>query len=258
MRWQPLVTLGLQALVAVVTVAFGAVAWRVWRAVERPGEPAAQGWRLTGGAFLLLGASSVVQVGIGAPWAYFSGAGSPVYEAYIRWLPLGNYSRAGLTMAFALALAALPRAVPRLGPRAADAGLAACVAGAVAGAVFGRHGLTAQHWEQMAIAGAAELVLLLAALAVGVTVGSLDRFLWLALVVFAVHEVLHVVQVAALAWAATPGAWSPPPMLVHSYPVIAYAWMIRLTRRRLAFARAGLPVGPLFDPSPTVRRFGAP
>jgi hypothetical protein len=245
-----MLTLLMQCLVAILTIVFGVVALQAARRV--PGRPDLHrdAWWLTGFVFTILGISTFLQLCIGAPWAYFSGVGTPVYDAYMRIAPIGNHSRGFLVVAYGAMMAGLTgihRRFPRhLGTFVFVTSFAAMTAGALVG---WREGPLVQvtHWTATAISDSAELIVLLAALFIGVVWNTIDRLLWVALVIFTVHELFDVAWYSALTWADVPGAWQPSPVYIHLYASVAYLLMIFLTDRRIRLARKGVKVPGLIE-----------
>lgn len=241
----------MQCVVAVLTLVFGVKALAVGRLVSTESALHKAAWSLSGYVFVALGISSVLQLCIGAPWAYFAGQGSSAYDLYLLLSPIGNHSRGILVVAYGAMMVALVWAARM--PRGRFTALALCVtlAAMVLGGLLGwREGslVRARHYTAMAISDSAELILLFAALLVGVIWNTTDRLLWLALVIFTVHELFDVTMYSALAWGGVPGAWRPSPMYIHLYASVAYAAMITIAVRRARLAGRGVKVSGLLDP----------
>jgi hypothetical protein len=245
-----MLTLLMQCLVAILTIVFGIVALQAARRVPGRSDLHRDAWWLTGAVFTILGISTFLQLCIGAPWAYFSGVGTPVYDAYIRVAPIGNHSRGFLVLAYGAMMAGLTlirRAFPRhFGTLVFVTSFAAMSAGAFVG---WREGPLVQvtHWTATAISDSAELIFLLAALFIGVVWNTTDRLLWVALVIFTAHELFDVAWYSALAWSDVPGAWRPSPTYIHLYASVAYLLMIVLAVRRVRLARKGIKVPGLIE-----------
>lgn len=248
-----MVTLAMQCVVAVLTLVFGITALRVAHAARESPAYHRAGWLLTGIVFTILGLSTAIQNCVAAPWAYFAGEGTPVYDLYIRYSPVGNHSRGFLVVAYAMmmvGLAGLWRGARRhFGAAVVAASLVAMTVGAVVG---WREGPLVQvtHWTATAISDSAELLFLLGALFVGVIWNTTDRLLWIALVIFTVHELLDVVWFSALAWSDVPGAWYPSTVFLHGYASVAYLLMIGVAARRVRLARDGVSVPGLVETPP--------
>jgi hypothetical protein len=244
------VTLAMQCVVAVLTVVFGIMALRVAHATRRNPVHHRAGWLLTGIVFTILGFSTAIQNFVAAPWAYFAGEGAPAFELYIRYSPAGNHSRGFLVVAYAMMMVGLA-GIWRVAHRhfvgvVVGLSLAAMSLGAVVG---WREGPLVQvtHWTATAISDSAELIFLLGALFIGVVRNTIDRLLWIALMIFTVHELLDVAWYSALAWSDVPGAWSPPTVYLHMYASVAYMLMIVVVARRIRLARQGVKVPGLIE-----------
>lgn len=243
-------TLVMQCVVAVLTLAFGLVAVRVAFKVPSNPELPRAAWLVTGIVFTVLGISTAVHNCIAAPWAYLSGPGTPAYELFLRWSPVGNHSRGLVVVAYGMIMAGLVvvRRVVRGHYTAATLGVSA-VAMTLGGMVGWREGplVRSTHYTAMAVSDAAELILLFSALLVGVIWNTTDRLLWVSLVIFTVHELFDVTLYTALAWGGVPGAWRPRAVYIHLYASIAYLVMIGLALRRAKLASRGAPVPGLLD-----------
>ncbi len=246
-----MVTLWMQCVVAILTVLWGFLAVQVWRRIPTAPELHRASWALTGWVFTILGISTTIQLGIGAPWAYFSGEGSTVYELYLRLSPIGNHSRGFLVIAYGVMLAGLPWiwrvARHRFFAVVLLASCAAMTVGALVGWVEGPL-VQVIHWTATAIFDSVELMLLLLALFVAVVWNTTDRLLWVALAIFAVHEMLDVAWYSALAWSDVAGAWSPKPRYIHMYASLAYLLMIIVSVRRMRLADKEVEVGGFIEP----------
>ncbi|HEX2190845.1 MAG TPA: hypothetical protein VHG51_18200 [Longimicrobiaceae bacterium] len=207
-------------------------------------------WQLTGFTFVVGGTSMVLQTGIFAPWAYFAGRGTPVYDAFLRWNPALTQSRTFLVIGLGVVLSLLPligryeRGVVRL---AVAFLLAAMAAGGVFGWLEGAY-VSTRFYPSTAVANLLELIALFAALFVALTADTMDRHLWLALAVYSVSIGLNVIVYSALAWIRVEGVWSPSPRFVQFFLVAAHATMLGLALRRLQLARRGVRVGSLLEP----------
>lgn len=245
-----MVTLLMQCVVAILTIVFGVVALRASRFVPAGSDLHREAWWVTGAVFTILGISTFLQLCIGAPWAYFSGAGSPVYEAYMVVMPIGNHSRGVLVVAYGAMMAGLGLVHARFSQRLGAFVFVTSFAAMAAGALVGwREGPLVQvtHWTATAISDSAELIFLLAALFIGVVWNTTDRLLWIALVIFTAHELFDVAWYSALAWSDVPGAWRPSPTYIHLYASVAYLLMIVLADRRIRLARRGVRVPGLIE-----------
>ncbi len=243
-------TLLLQCLVAVLTLAFGMMALEVARRAPDAPELHRAAWVLTGTVFTILGINSAIHNCIAAPWAYFAGKGSAELKLYMLFSPVANHSRGFLMLAYGAMMIGIVR-VSRLAGRHVGrlAVLVGVVSMIVGGVVGFREGslIRATHYTATTVTDAAELILLLGALFVGIVWNTTDRLLWGALVIFTVHELLDVPWFSAMAWADVPGAWRPSPRYLHLYASVAYLLMIVATDRRIRLARRGVRVPGLFE-----------
>jgi hypothetical protein len=200
-------------------------------------------WSLSGVAFTLHGVNAATQVGFGT-WAYAAGAGTPVYDAYLRLGGQFNHSRTFALLAFAVALIVLARrpVLPRHFLRFATAGILACMAlGAFAGFMEGsfrasRHFVAVAQWDVV------ELLAMLVALFVLLLNSRVDRLLWFALCAYAFSLALNVVWFAALSRWGVPGEWSPRPWHAQFYRFLLTSLMVALALRRFELWKQGKPV----------------
>jgi len=240
----------LQVATAVLAVAFAVVALRAARAVAPGGQPQHhQAWLVTGLAFAVAGATSLVQ-NTAAVWAFRAGSGSLPWNLFLEWAPRGNYGRICLKIAFALILALLPRMAGMSARRVAVTSCATFAAMlALGGAMGAAEGplRAAIHFPSYAMLELGELIALLVALFVGVMTSSVDRWLWAALAVYSFRQALNVLTWAALAWYGVPGAWSPDPRVMHAIGVAGYLAMIAIAAHRLRLARRGVRVPGMMD-----------
>ncbi|MEW5929795.1 MAG: hypothetical protein AB1941_20260 [Gemmatimonadota bacterium] len=217
-----------------------------------PGSPELHqaAWWLTGTVFTILGISTVLQLCVAAPWAYFAGKGTPVFDAYLRLSPIGNHSRGFLVVAYGAMLAGIGRLAPARRPPFRTAVVLASFAAMIVGAWVGwKEGslVRSTHYTATAIYDSTELIFLLAGLFIGVVWNTTDRLLWIAVVIFTVHELFDVVWYSALAWSDVPNAWRPPTKYIHLYASVAYLLMIFLANRRMRLARKGVRVPGLLE-----------
>jgi hypothetical protein len=212
-----MLTLFMQCLVAILTVVFGVMALDAARRMPNAPEMHREAWWLTGCVFTILGISTALQLCVGAPWAYFSGKGTLAWDLYLRVSPIGNHSRGFLVVVYGAMLAGIGWiSQVRRPPFRTLVVLASFAAMLVGGFVGWKEGylVRATHYTATAISDAAELIVLLVALFIGVVWNTTDRLLWVALVIFTVHELFDVAWYSALAWADVPGAWRPPPVYI--------------------------------------------
>lgn len=246
-----LFTLFLQALGAALQLLFGILALAAARHRDAFLPVRREAWWLTGAAFTLLGAIMLVHNLIGAPWAYFSGPGTGVYEVYLRWAPVGNHSRGLLVVGYGvlLLLLAWRQRLAGFRPLAVAALLLAALLGAIAGWLEGSL-IEARHFTLLATGDTVQLMVIGAVLIVALWTRALDEHLWLCLSLYALMLALNVGWLSALAWWDAPGAWVPNSWHMQLYRQVAYLGMLGFVLRRLALARQGVHVPALTDPEP--------
>lgn len=247
-----MLVLSLQFVWAVVKLLAGTAILRVGsRDIQGP-RVHRLAWRFTGIAFVLGGASAVVQLCVFAPWAFFAGRGTPVYDAFLRWNPAVTQSRTFLMVGLGLLVCSLPWLAARSERRLVPGGIAflglAMAAGGVLGWFEGAF-VSVRFYSSTAAANVLELVVLLSALLVALLMDTMDRYLWLAMLVYAVGISLNVISFTALAWIRVEGAWAPPPLslFVQVFLVLSHATMLGLAVKRLRLARRGVRVGSLLE-----------
>jgi hypothetical protein len=210
-------TLVLQSIGALLFLALGLVCLRVARGPSAGRDAHRQAWQLSAAALVLNGLHVTVQAAL-AVWAYFAGAGSAVYGWYLEWLPVANYSRTVLMLAFAILLTLLMAApaerrsaVVRLAPPFLLLGM---VLGGVFGVMEGGFGAE-QHYSRVAMLDAAELILVLVSLFAALLYDGMNRQLWFALGVYAFNLALTVIWTAALTGIEI--GWAPAPWQMAAY-----------------------------------------
>jgi hypothetical protein len=247
----PLLTLFLQGLAAFLVLLFGILALAVARHQDAFLPVRREAWWLIGAAFTLLGLLQSVQGVIAAPWAYFSGPGTAVYEVYLRWAPVGNHSRGLLVVVFAvlLPLLAQRQPLPRLRELAVVALLLGVLVGGFGGWVEGTL-LQERHYTWLATSNTVQLMVLSAALLHALWIRTMDEHLWLSLFAYNLMQALHVGWLSALVWENVPGVWTPSPTYIMLYSAALQMVMLAFVLRRLALARRGVQVPALTDPEP--------
>lgn len=245
-----MLVLALQVVWAFVKLLAGAAILAVGLRQLR-GDPVHRlSWQLTGCTFILGGASAVVQLGVFAPWAYFAGEGTAVYGSFLRWNPAVTQSRTFLMIGLGMVLCVLPivRRYPRNPvPVAVGFLVAMMLAGGASGWMEGGFA-ELRFFSSTAVTNMLELVMLLSALFVALVAETMDRYLWLAMLVYAISIGLNVLMYSALAWMVVAGAWFPPPSFLQVCLVLAHATMVLLAARRLQLDRRGVAVGSLLEP----------
>lgn len=250
-----MLTLWLQVAVSVLSVTFGIAALLIARGSHDFPEPHRKTWTTVALAFLLGGASNVMQ-NAGAVWAFIAGPASSVWAEYLLWAPVGNHSRAFLRVAMAAALLGVASIWIRA--RIQRRELLLLFGGAMfTGALNGRgEGAISAgvHFSSVAVLNTIEVSVILPALFVGMVHSTMDRLLWAALGVYAVRQTLNVISFSALAWLDVPGTWTPHPAHAQAIGVACYVIMIGIAVHRLQLAQRGLAVPSLLEP-PAQRKF---
>ncbi|HEV2149961.1 MAG TPA: hypothetical protein VGR37_21365 [Longimicrobiaceae bacterium] len=219
------------------------------------------GWLLAGIGFSLLGASWVVQ-NVGAVAAFFSGAGTPTYETYLRWAPAMNHSRLVLGTAFAGAMACVAWSGRFPGRRGWSWMVAAMVAAMLAGGALGL--LEGSYDSRVHTANAAvlltvELIAFSVVLLIAAARGTLDVFLFAALMLYTASMALSVPQLSAMSLFAATGGQRALPWLMQLQSVVFGVLMLGVAILRLELLRRGAPVREVFGRASTPRlRFLAP
>lgn len=246
-----LLALLLQGLTGSLALLFGILALAVARHSKAFLPVRRDGWWLTGVVFTVLGFLQSVQGVIAAPWAYLSGPGTAVYEAYLRSAPVGNHSRGVLIIVFAALLPLLARHKNSAGfrPVVVAVLLLGLLLGGLAGWLEGTL-LPARHYTWLATSNTVQLVVLSAALLHALWARTLDEHLWICLIVYDLMQALHVGWLSALAWWDVPGAWVPNTMHIMLYSSVVQLVMVGFALRRLTLAQRGVRVPALTDPDP--------
>lgn len=230
-------TLSLQLLMTLLTLAFGVASLRVGR--ER-GAPRLGAWYFTGATFTLLGATATLQ-SLLAVWAAASGPGTPPYAFFMRLVPFANDARSFVVLGYAATLAALGvagRPFPAPSWRV-WAGLGALMA---AGAAVGfREGPFRQgpHLAVMSTLGGVTVLLLLVALYRALVTSTVDYLLWAAVGVYTFREAVSVNFQVVFALIGLPNAWQPSMRAMILVAIASLVVMLACTVRRLGLARAG-------------------
>lgn len=240
-------TLLLQAVVVpLLTLAFGAVAWRV-----PPSSPAADdhgaAWRLVALPFLMSGVHGLLHNAL-AVRAFFAPGESGALALWMAVKAVGNDGRGLLMFGFALMLLGLlcaRRPLRRVTPRGWVAALLAWMgAGSAVGLLEGP--FSGAHYMVVAVTSAATLLCLLLALWVAMLRSAVDALLWVALAIYAVRETIAV-GITSLFPFVGAGAWVPTWRSLQELAVVGYLLMLMCAGARLRLARRGHPVPSLLE-----------
>lgn len=243
-----MLTLALQLLNASLTLGFAVLILRVSRQSTWTSAARRVSSSLVGVAFAANGFGGLVQ-GTLAVWASAAGAGSAVYDTFLRFAPAMNQSRTGLEIALALLLMSV--AVKGARPLALWLLLAVLAAGWAAGAAVGLlEGtlVTSRHFPMVALLDGVEMVALLAMLLLALSRSSMDRLLWLALSIHALKQSFNAIWFSAFAWIDIPGGWAPRPWTIQTQMAVLGCLMLAIAVRRYQLARRGVHVPSLLEP----------
>lgn len=249
-------TLFFQCAVALLALAMGVLGLKVARALP-PDAPVLHrlSWEVVGLVFLLGAVSSIFQ-NVFAVIAVRAGNGSPAWNSYAVWAPVGNYGRTLAKSMLSLLLCLLPLAhrvtLPRARLVAIGASVVMFAVGTALGLMEGPLRMSV-HFSMYSVFETVELVLLLIALFVAVQTSSMDRLLWAAMALYAARQALNALSYGALAWWGTDGRWAPSGLHIHVMGVIGYVVMAYLSWKRILLARRGVPVPGMFDLAPQPR-----
>lgn len=241
-------TLVLQLVNSALTLGFAVLILRASRQGTWASRVCRDSCWLVGIAFAANGISQLVQ-GTLAVWAFVSGAGSTVYDTFLRFAPATNQSRTGLEIALALLLMLV--AVRGGRPLAPWIPLAGLVAGWAAGATIGLSEDTlwgGQHYPMVALLDAIEMVALLGMLLLALSRNSMDRLLWVALFAHAMSQALNAIWFSAIAWRRVPGSWAPRTWTIQAEMAVLGCLMLAIAVHRYRFARRGVHVPTLLEP----------
>jgi hypothetical protein len=252
--------MGMQWAFTLVALVLGLVGLRIG-SLRSGGEALyALGWRLAGVAFSMYALCMTVQHAWGT-WAMVAGTESWVMVRYLEWAPAFNHSRTFLLVAFfgVLGWFMLRRDPPSRGVW--SVGVAIVVAGLIGGAWLGLvEGslVTSTHYTRVALWDAAELLVVLTTLFIGLVTNRMDRHLWALLTTFAVVVALNILYYAAISLVNDSRVWSPRLWVMGSYRLVLILAMLGIALRRLQLARRGVSVGGLLQgsirPAPATMR----
>ncbi|MDQ3388241.1 MAG: hypothetical protein M3483_01930 [Gemmatimonadota bacterium] len=246
-----MLTVLVQAVVGWLVLLFGLLALAVTHHSGALRSPEQRTWALVGLGFTVAGLFRCAH-GSAAVWAFLSGPGSPAWNVFLSWSPAGNYGGSFVMIAVGVALSAvvLDR-MQKVEWRSAPITTFFLLA-FLAGGILGRFGAPHDRvdYPVMALLISLELITFLVALFIGVVWRSMDKYLWLCLVVYGFREAFNTFLFSALAWIDMAGAWAPHPVEVQVYGALGYTLMIVIVSRRLILARRGVRVGSLFPPPP--------
>ncbi len=246
-----MITVTLQLAVAVALGLFSAAALLATRSIQEPG-PRRDSWLVTGVAFAFYAAISLVQMS-GAVAAFRSGAGTPLYEAYLAVAPAGNHARTLMLFGF-YGLLAWIALRPRRSARPLGWVLGVVLAFGAAGAAFGiAEGRfdAARHLSATAVLDTVGFLLLGAVLILGMQRDSIDRILWICLALHGFRSLFGVLHLSAMAWFHVPGSWIPPAWQIHVLRLVLLSAQVAFAVHRVILSRRGKTVPGLI---PTTER----
>ena len=239
----------LQLVLAIVALTFGAAALLAGYYVVEPNDVRRRAWIVTGLAFVISGAVSLVQA-TWAAWAFRSGPDSQLWMQFIRWAPAGNHSRTFGKLAWGAALAFLPwlqnfsarMTIVMVG----SVLILAVLTGGVVGWMEGSF-VDGTHYGWVAVLNNLELVAVLAAVIIALLLGSMDWLLWLAVCIYALRLAINVIWSVGRVSFHVPDAWLPPLWINLVIGITAYFLLIALALRRIDLARRGVYVPALLE-----------
>lgn len=232
-------TMLLQIAVSALGTAIGLFGLAIARGAT-PADPVhRRAWRLSGATFALMGASGLVQCSFGS-WAILAGDGSGVWSAYLRWAAAFNYSRNFAEVVFLALL--LGGAWHRRGePVPGGSPWTVLLLAMLAGGLFGwREGslVAARHYPGIAVMDAALFACWALVMSVVVVRDGVDRWLLLAMAVWAVPLPLNALWFFWLARTGT-GVWTPRPFDMQLYRLAFHALTLLVVVHRWRLARRG-------------------
>jgi hypothetical protein len=240
-------TLVAQHAVGLLGLLFGILAAYISRADTSSPAVHRLAWTLTAIGFLLAGVSNLAQNAWGT-WAMAEGPHAPVYHAFVRALPAGNYGRSLLKAALGLLLCLLPL-LSRLPRRRTVAACAAVLLLMLPlGAVYGwREGALQRgvHFPTYSFFEIAELITVFSALFIAVLWGTMDRWFWTATAIYGFRQALNAMSLAAMVFPGSPARWSLSPLFVQIVGILSYSAMVWCAWKRYRLARRHQPVPPM-------------
>src|SRR5688572_26210081 len=181
------ITLAAQFAVGLLGLLFGLQAARVTRADVSSPAVHRLAWAVTAVGFVLAAVSNLLQ-NAWAAWAAAEGSQSAVWDAYLRWMPAGNYGRTveNATLGVLLCLLPLLARLPR-GRALAVSAAVLLLTFPLAGAYGWLEGPMQPrvHFSAYSVFEVAEVLSLFSALFIAVLWGTMDRWLWTAMAVYA-------------------------------------------------------------------------
>jgi len=245
------ITYFVQLAVGILGLLFGLQAARVPRADASSPAMHRLAWTVAAVGFVLAAASNLLQNAWGA-WAQLAGKHSAVYTAYVRWLPAGNYGRTVEKAVLGLLFCALPLLAGLPRRRALALSTAVLLLTFPLGGVYGwREGplQAGVHFSVYSVFELAEVLSVFTALFVAVLWGTMDRWLWTAIAIYAFRQALNALSLAAMVFRGDPDRWSLSPVFVQVVGVVSYSAMLWCAWRRWELARTHQPVPPMLPES---------
>lgn len=242
-------TILFQILLTLLLLAFGVMGVLIAR-YSSVGPVPRGAWLLTGVTFLLYSLSNVLQ-DVGGTWAYLAGAGTPVFDAYMRYTPAANHSRTFEIFAFCLAMLGYTMVPGLRTAKGMRLLMGAITAGLVLGGFYGwlEGAFSLQsHYTTVAMLDVVELILLLSTLFAMLVNNTADRLLWFALGAHSFSVALNILWMLGLRSVGV--GWAPAPITMAIYRAVLAAVVVSIAVTRLRRARRGIPVPGLLESSP--------
>lgn len=239
-------SLVLSCLDSVLQLVFALLAVQVGRKLPVSAGSQRHAWQMTGVAFLVFAAVLIPQMAFGTT-VYVLGAEHPAFAAYLRLMPVANHSRTLLVWGLYLCLGVLAfrgdAAWPRL-RRAYPVVLAAMLlAGGALGWMEGTFN-AARHLSNTSLMDAIGFVGVGSLLFVLMLRDTIDRALWVALVLNGTSSVMSSLFLAAIAWVNV-DTWIPRTWVLEVSRVLFVSAMIWMAVWRLRLANRGVPLAGL-------------
>ncbi|HEX8431119.1 MAG TPA: hypothetical protein VF625_07520 [Longimicrobium sp.] len=242
-------TLLLQIVLTLLLLAFGVMGVLIAR-YSSVGPVPRGAWLLTGVTFLLYSLSNILQ-DVGGTWAYLAGAGTPIFDTYMRYSPAADHSRTFEMFAYCLAMLGytlVPAVRTASGVRLLMCGIAGgLVVGGLYGWSEGAFSLQS-HYTAVAVLDVVELLLLLSTLFAMLVNNTADRLLWFALGAHSFSVALNILWMLGLRSVGV--GWAPAPITMAMYRAVLAAVVVSIAVTRLRRARSGIPVHGLLESPP--------
>jgi hypothetical protein len=228
-----------QGIIACLITAFGVVAIVAGLRTPHPRAQLRAAWIVTGAYFGTGGFLGVLHSGWAA-FAFVAGPGTPAWNEYLRWAPVGNHGRGALVVAFAIGLGCLAQTERARVARTVFGTLAAIpIALLIGGTVGWAEGpyISGAHLFALATSNLVQLTVLAIALLLQLSRDTLDRLLWACLAVYSLRLAFGTLWTAANSWFGVAGAVLPRGLTQALLTIVCYLVMLTIAGRYLAHQR---------------------